>query len=251
MPAGVCHTTINSSLVVTLHDGTRGASLDRHSYNALAAILTDAARTDAIRSVILRGFAGCFCQGADLNEFTDPESYPGLIDAVTMYFRALADFPKPLLACVDGEATGVGCTTLFHCDMIFASSSSTFRVPFVDFGLVPDAATSLLAPERLGYTEAFRFFCLGQTLDAERALSIGLASELCDGSEEETFALALDVARQVSKKPSIALETTRRLLRGEQRKVRNQIDREIELFRDALRDERTIRRIKRLARMAA
>ena len=251
MSAGICQTIFNSSLVVTLHDGRGEASLDRSAYLTLAKVLAEAGRNDAIRSVILRGFAGCFCRGADLNEFTDPESYPGLIDAVTSYFRALADFPKPLLACVDGEATGVGCTTLFHCDMIFASATSTFRVPFVDFGLVPDAATSLLAPDRLGYTEAFRFFCLGQALSAERAAAIGLVSEVCAGTEEETFALALDIARLVGRKPSGALETTRRLLRGEQRRIRNQIDREIELFRDALRDDRTIRRIKRLARMAA
>ncbi len=67
-------------------------------------------------------------------------------------FRTLATFPKPLLACVDGDAVGVGCTILFHCDMVIASAKSTFRVPFVDLGLVPDAATSILAPERAAAT---------------------------------------------------------------------------------------------------
>lgn len=251
MSEGITGTVHHSSLVISLHDGKAPPSLDRKAYGDLTAMLNGAAADDAIRSVILRGFAGCFCRGANLEEFTDPELYQGLIEAVTGYFRALSDFPKPLLACVDGEATGVGCTTLFHCDLVFASCSSTFRVPFVDFGLVPDAATSLLAPERLGYMQAFRFFCLGEVLEATKAKAMNLVSEVCQGGEADTFDKALSFARLLAKKPASALETTRRLLRGEQLPIRNRIDQEIELFRDALNDEKTVKRIKRLASLAA
>ena len=251
MSEGISGNVHHSSLVISLHDGKGPPSLDRKAYCDLTSMLNCAAGDDAIRTVIFRGFAGCFCRGANLDEFTDPEIYPGLIEAVTGYFRALSDFPKPLLASVDGEATGVGCTTLFHCDLVFASQSSTFRVPFVDFGLIPDAATSLLAPERLGYMQAFRFFCLGEVLDAKKAQGLNLVSEVCEGHEEDTFENALTFARALAKKPATALETTRRLLRGEQSQVRSRIDQEIALFRDALSDEKTLKRIKRLASLAA
>ncbi|TIL78274.1 MAG: crotonase, partial [Mesorhizobium sp.] len=101
---------------------------------------------------------------------------------------------------------------LFHCDMVIASDESTFRVPFVDFGLVPDAATSILAPQKLGYAGAFRFFCLGDTLSAADARMLGLVTEIVVGDVEEA---ALGRARQLAKKPVAALLQTRDLLKGD------------------------------------
>ncbi len=238
-----------SALIVSLSAENGRPALDKTAYLQLSGILGHAAADGQLRSVIFRGLDGCFCTGADLNEFTEPQLYPALIAAVTGYFRALAAFPKPLFACVDGEATGVGCTTLFHCDLVFAGPQSTFRVPFVDFGLVPDAATSILAPIRLGYAAAFRFFCLGEQLDAQAAHEIGLVTDLC--LDREPVEQALEVARRVSRKPARAMETARRLLRADVDQLNNQIDHEIELFRDALHDDVTIRRLRRLARLAA
>ena len=139
-------------------------------------------------------------------------------------FRTLATFPKPILACVDGDAVGVGCTILFHCDMVIASSKSTFRVPFVDLGLVPDAATSILAPERLGYAAAFRFFCLGDTLTAAEAKDLGLVAEIAAENPEER---TRSRARQLAKKPVEALRQTRELLRGDGQHLCDRIDEEI------------------------
>jgi enoyl-CoA hydratase/carnithine racemase len=164
-------------------------------------------------------------------------------------FRMLATFPKPILASVDGDAVGVGCTILFHCDMVIASRRSTFRVPFVDFGLIPDAATSILAPERMGYGAAFRFFCLGDTLDTAEASALGLVSQVAEaGMAEEA---ANERARQLAKKPPTALALTRSLLRGDTQHLCERIDREISLFRQQLQDETTIRRLARIARLAA
>lgn len=152
--------------LVTITSSDRRQVLDCAAYRAIAAALAAADADETTRVVLLRGLAGCFCLGGDLSEFLDAAKHPSLIAAVKTLFQQLATQRKPLLGMVDGDAVGVGCTILFHCDLVFASSRSTFRVPFVDFGLVPDAATSMLAPERLGYARAFRFFCLGDTLDA-------------------------------------------------------------------------------------
>ncbi|MCX7305548.1 MAG: enoyl-CoA hydratase-related protein [Hyphomicrobiales bacterium] len=234
------------TISVTADDGR--PVLDRKAYDRLAATLRAAADDDEVRVVVLRGLSGCFCLGGDLSEFLDATKHEALIAAVTGMFRALATFPKPLLACVDGDAVGVGCTILFHCDMVIASAGSTFRVPFVDLGLVPDAATSILAPERMGYAAAFRFFCLGDTLAASEAKSLGLVAEIApDAAEDWTHSRA----RQLAKKPVEALRQTRGLLRGDGAHLCDRIDQEISLFHKALQDDTTQRRLARIAKRAA
>lgn len=239
----------NHTLAVTLAAADGRPVLDHLAYARLARTLERAATDEAVRVVVMRGLSGCFCLGGDLSEFLDTGKHQTLIESVTSLFRALATFPKPLIASVDGDAVGVGCTVLFHCDLVYASPHSTFRVPFVDFGLVPDAATSILAPERLGYAAAFKFFCLGEPLDADAALALGLVSDMVrEGSPEDA---ARATARQLARKPARALVETRALLKGDHEHLCERIDREIKLFHNALHDETTIRRLKRIARMAA
>lgn len=238
----------NHILTITVAADDGRPLLDRRAYERLAATLQSAAEDEEVRVVALRGLAGCFCLGGDLSEFLDASKHGALIQAVTGLFRTLATFPKPILACVDGDAVGVGCTILFHCDMVIASEKSTFRVPFVDLGLVPDAATSILAPERMGYAAAFRFFCVGDTLSAAEARDLGVVSEtVADDVEERTMARA----RQLAKKPAAALRQARQLLRGDGRHLCERIDEEISLFHKALQDDTTLRRLARVARLTA
>ncbi|TIQ93694.1 MAG: enoyl-CoA hydratase/isomerase family protein [Mesorhizobium sp.] len=238
----------NHTLIVTVSSDDGRPVLDGRAYESLARIFHEAAIEDDVRVVVLRGLAGCFCLGGDFSEFLDATKHQRLIAAVTDMFRTLATFPKPVLACVDGDAVGVGCTILFHCDMVIASDESTFRVPFVDFGLVPDAATSILAPQKLGYAGAFRFFCLGDTLRAADARMLGLVTEIVVGDVEEA---ALGRARQLAKKPVAALLQTRDLLKGDTGALCDRIDQEISLFQQALQDDTTLRRLQRIARLAA
>ncbi|BCH19421.1 MULTISPECIES: enoyl-CoA hydratase-related protein [unclassified Mesorhizobium] len=238
----------NHTLIVTVSSDDGRPVLDGRAYESLARIFHEAAIDDDVRVVVLRGLAGCFCLGGDFSEFLDANKHQRLIAAVTDMFRTLATFPKPVLACVDGDAVGVGCTILFHCDMVIASDESTFRVPFVDFGLVPDAATSILAPQKLGYAGAFRFFCLGDTLRAADARMLGLVTEIVVGDVEEA---ALGRARQLAKKPVAALLQTRDLLKGDTGALCDRIDQEISLFQQALQDDTTLRRLQRIARLAA
>lgn len=238
----------NHTLIVTVSSDDGRPVLDGRAYESLARIFHEAAIDDDVRVVVLRGLAGCFCLGGDFSEFLDATKHQRLIAAVTDMFRMLATFPKPVLACVNGDAVGVGCTILFHCDMVIASDESTFRVPFVDFGLVPDAATSILAPQKLGYAGAFRFFCLGDTLSAAEARMLGLVTEIVVGDVEEA---ALGRARQLAKKPVAALLQTRDLLKGDTGALCDRIDQEISLFQQALQDDTTLRRLQRIARLAA
>lgn len=242
-------TTVNQVQTIAVTNAEGQAVLDRKAYAQLTDRLRSAASDPRVRVVVLKGFDGCFCKGGDLSEFLDRSKHGLLVSTVTELFQILAEFPKPLIASVDGDAIGVGCTLLFHCDLVFASERSTFRVPFVDFGLIPDAATSMLAPERMGYGNAFKFFCLGETLDAATAKSCSIVSDVVHS--DEIASRTMFVARQLAKKPERSMYQTRSLLRGDRAGLRGRIDHEIALFRCALQDEGTMKRLSRIAKLAA
>ena len=84
-----------------------------------------------------------------------------------------------MIAAVDGLAVGIGTTLLLHCDLIYATPQCQPALRrFLDLGLVQEAGSSLLAPERLGYPLAFELICLGEPFTAERALQAGLINAI-------------------------------------------------------------------------
>ena len=86
-----------------------------------------------------------------------------------------------MIAAVDGPAVGIGTTLLFHCDLVYASPGASFSTPFVDLALVPEAASSLLMPARMGYARAFEMLALGATFTAERMREAGLVNAIHSG----------------------------------------------------------------------
>jgi Enoyl-CoA hydratase/isomerase len=95
---------------------------------------------------------------------------PGSADSsVLRFLAALSTADKPVVAAVNGLAVGVGTTMLLHCDLVYAARSATFSVPFVNLALVPEAASSLLLPRRIGHAKAAELFLLGGRLDAAEA----------------------------------------------------------------------------------
>src|SRR5690606_23250157 len=98
------------------------------------------------------------------------------------------------------------------------------------------------------YPAAFRFFCLGDTFKASEARELGLVAEIAEGGAEER---TLSRARQLARKPVKSLRETRSLLRGDASQLCDRIDEEISLFHRALQDGTTLRRLARIARLAA
>jgi enoyl-CoA hydratase/carnithine racemase len=139
---------------------------------------------------------------------------------------------KPLLAAVDGPAIGIGTTLLLHCDLVYASPAATLSTPFIDLGLVPEAASSLLLPMRSGHAVAFEMLCLGGTLDASRALAAGLVNAVVPAATLEAKVLA--AAAALARKPRQALLVSRRLLRGDPARLRERMHEEFQLFAERL-----------------
>jgi len=221
-----------AALCVTLARPAKKNALTSAMYRALIAALAQASEDESIGAVLLRGKDGVFTAGNDIGDFLElagrAEASPG-----TLFIKALATFEKPLVAAIEGPAIGIGTTLCFHCDLVYVAPSARFQMPFVDLGLVPEAASSLLAPQRFGYAKAAQFIMLAESFDAVAARDLGLVNAIVEPGELYSHALAK--AQALAAKPRQALLATRRLLRGDPAILVARIDQEMRLFAEAVR----------------
>lgn len=232
---------MTAPVAITTEDGVRTIRLARpEKKNALTGAMYQAianafasAEADGAGAILLCGAPGAFSAGNDISEFVSAATSGSLGAPILAFLRGLATVPVPLVAAVDGLAVGVGTTLLFHCDVVLASERASFRTPFVDLGLVPEAASSLLAPRIMGPQRAFDLLAAGTVFDAARAREAGFVTRVVASETIEAEALA--AARALAAKPRQALALARRLMRGDPADVFARIDEEAALFADRLR----------------
>ena len=121
---------------------------------------------------------------------------------------------------------------LFHCDLAMRSADARIKMPFIDLALPPEGGASLLAPRRFGMAKASQYLLLGESFDGEEALRLGLVNALAPA--ERVIDLAMDAARRLAANPPAALAASRRLMRGDPKKILARIDAEAALFAKAL-----------------
>jgi len=147
-------------MTLTLNRLERKNSITSDMYAALADGIARAQEDAAIRVVLIQGHETVFSAGNDIGDFLNkPPAGPD--SPVFRFLRGIATFPKPLLAAVCGPAVGIGTTMLFHCDLVYAGDNAAFSMPFANLGLCPEAASSLLVPQMLGYHRAAEALMLG------------------------------------------------------------------------------------------
>ncbi|MGN6156422.1 MAG: enoyl-CoA hydratase [Sphingomicrobium sp.] len=180
-------------------------------YSALADAIEGAADDRSVRVITVQGEGQDFTAGNDLRDFLS--ALPRDSDDIPVWrlLRALARNTVPIVAAVHGNAVGIGTTLLLHCDLVVADRSARFSLPFVDLGLVPEAASTLLLPRLAGRRRAARYLLLGEPFDAEDALEAGIVSHVV-GEGELDGALETIVATLLAKPPE-ALRLTQELLR--------------------------------------
>jgi enoyl-CoA hydratase/carnithine racemase len=199
-------------LALTMNRPDRRNAITVAMYAALADAIESAANDNSVRLITLEGAGEDFTGGNDLADFM-AEMPSGDDIPVWRLLRALATNQIPLIAAVHGNAVGIGTTMLFHCDLVLAEEGTRFVMPFVDLGLVPEAASSLLMPRLAGRRRAARYLLLGEPFGVEEAHEFGLVSHRVAKGE---LSAALDaLVAQVLAKPPEALRLTQRLLRGE------------------------------------
>ena len=233
-----------AEIAITREDGVQTIRITRPEkknalltamYQAMHEALVEADRSDAIAATIITGSDGVFTAGNDINDFR-----AGIAAGEELHERPVHRFvqylpriEKPLIAAVDGLAIGIGTTLLFHCDLVYATPAARFSTPFLDLGLVPEAASSLLAPQRMGYARAFELLALGEVFDAERAREAGLVNRVVPAAELE--AVARQAAARLAAKPPAALQIARRLMRPDAAVITERLDAEAHLFSERLR----------------
>ena len=198
-------------LTLTFNRVARKNSIHVAMYDALATAIAQAADDAATRVVVIQGHETVFSAGNDIEDFL--KNKPAGDDSpVFRFLRGIAAFPKPLIAAVCGPAVGIGTTMLFHCDLVYAGDNAAFSMPFVNLGLVPEAASSLLAPRMFGHHRAAEALLLGEPFMAEAALEVGLVNRVLPPTEANAY--AQQQARKLAAKPLPSLITTKALMKG-------------------------------------
>ena len=198
-------------MTLTLNRLDKKNSFTAAMYAELAEALRGVAEDDAVRVVLFQGHETIFSAGNDIGDFLNkPPSTPD--SPVFRFLNAIATFPKPLLAAVCGPAVGIGTTMLLHCDLVYAGDNAMFSMPFVNLGLCPEAASSLLVPRLMGYQRAAEVLLMGDPFMAEAALEVGLVNRVVPPTEAN--ALAQQQARRLATKPLSSVIETKRLLKA-------------------------------------
>lgn len=219
---------------ITFNRPDKKNSITSAMYGDMADALASAVDDATVRVVLLQGHETVFSAGNDIGDFlNNPPA--GLDSPVFRFLKGIATFPKPLLAAVCGPAVGVGTTLLFHCDLVYAGDNAAFSMPFVNLGLCPEAASSLLVPQMLGYHRAAEALLLGEPFMAEAALEVGLVNRVLPPTEANGYAQS--VAKKLAAKPLSSLVETKRLMKkGQGELVLKTIAEEGESFGRMLRE---------------
>jgi enoyl-CoA hydratase/carnithine racemase len=203
-------------LRIVLNRPDRRNAITVAMYAALAEAVGSAAGDPAIRLITISGEGADFTAGNDLMDFL-AEARPDSIDELPVgrFLKALADNEVPIVAAVQGNAIGIGTTLLLHCDLVLADSDARFKMPFVELGLVPEAASSLLLPRLAGRRAAARMLLLGESFGSAEAEHWGIVSHVVPaGSLRQSLN---DVVETLLSRPPEALRLTQRLLRSADR----------------------------------
>jgi len=221
------------TLVLRFNRPEKMNAITRGMYGELAQQLNDAAENSDIRCVVITSEGDHFTAGNDIRDFmSNPPTEED--STVAKFLGSILEFPKPLLASVKGNAVGVGTTLLLHCDVVVAAPSATFSMPFTSLGLVPEAGSTKLFPELVGYQRAAKIFMTGESFGAEDAVQMGLVAEIA--SDPETG--ILEIAEKIASQPPKAIMNTKALMKANKHDAVAHVMRaEFQLFALALQSE--------------
>ncbi|XP_018123243.1 enoyl-CoA delta isomerase 2 isoform X2 [Xenopus laevis] len=209
-------------------------------FNELELALDDAAADNSVFTV-LTGAGDYFTSGNDLNNALENHAEEKRFD-LRCFVRKFIDFPKPLVAVVNGPAVGIGATILGLTDLVYASDKATFNTPFIKLGLCPEACSSYTFPKIMGFTKATEVLLFNKILTAQEACSLGLVTEVFPDStfQQDVWARLKDYASL----PKNCLAYSKQLIRGlEREKLYAACDEECDLLDKAVTSEEAMNAI--------
>ena len=234
MTGAVAVTDDGAVRIIRMNRPEKKNALTLAMYTEMTGALREADQSNAIHCIMFAGAPGAFCAGNDIGDFLKAAEGGRNLQAFE-FLKALALGQKPMVAAVAGIAIGIGTTMLLHCDHVVASADAMLSTPFSRLGLIPEAASTLLAPRRMGYARAFALLIMGRPLSADEAKAAGLVNTVVDAAEVD--AVALQAAQEIAALPQGALAVARRLMRGDRDAVLKQMEAESRHYADLLKSD--------------
>lgn len=218
--------TADKVCVITINRPEAKNALNQDMYGAMADALVDANERADIRCVLLRAEGDIFTAGNDLRDFRSDDSQGE--PPVRRFLTAIRDIDVPFIIAVNGAAIGVGLTMLLHADLVIAGEAASFKAPFAQIGVVPEAGSSILLPQAVGIAWANDILLTGRSVSAQEALSIGLISRVYPDTELDGEAHKL--ARQVAAMAPNAMKESKRLIRSGRDALKDHMETEMKVF---------------------
>ncbi len=226
----------NGVMTIRMNRPDKKNALTGDMYSRMSAGLDEANSNADVNAILILGSTGAFSSGNDIGDFMQVAMSGNREDmSVFGFLERIIQAPKPLIAGVDGLAIGIGTTMLMHCDYVVASDTSMFKTPFVDLGLVPEAGSSVIGPEMMGYHKAFALLGMGESFSSEDAKDAGFVNKITSSSELEM--MAMQAAQNIASKPQEALKLSRDMLRGDRADILKRMREEAILFGERLESE--------------
>jgi enoyl-CoA hydratase/carnithine racemase len=197
-------------IIIRLNREEKKNALTAEMYGGICDALDRLEEDEKLRVAVITGSRDCFTAGNDLADFLQNVSI-NRESPIGRFLRTLPGLSKPLVAAVNGPAVGIGTTLLMHCDLVYAAPEARFQMPFASLGLCPEAGSSLLVPQLLGYRKAAELLMLCEAFDAEAAQAMGIVNAVVDREHYQDHAIAK--ARQLAALPPASIRTTKKLLR--------------------------------------
>ena len=196
-------------VTITLNRPDKLNAFIGHMRRDLAEALEHAGSDRGVRVVIITGAGRAFCAGGDvkfmaeLMQRRDSEEFARILGAGRRVITAIRHMTKPVIAAVNGPASGAGANLAFACDLRIASSTATFSQSFVKVGLIPDWGGTFFLPRLVTPNKACELFFLGESIDAAEALHLSIVNQVV--APEELESAAMQVAERLRAAPPIAL----------------------------------------------
>jgi len=223
-------------LILTLNRPELKNALSPSLVQSIITALTNAGNDNATRVVILTGAPPAFCSGMDVNVFKnrhEPANSDLLNNKIREMFDAIIDFPKPIIAAVNGAGVGFGATILGLCDIVILAQSAKLVAPFASLGLGPEACSSYTFPRTMGWQAAGWFLYSSQWMDAAECKATGLALDVVP--DDQLMAQVLQRAKTIAGNSIVSLMATKEALMSPRREhLREACRIEWEQFRDLL-----------------
>ncbi len=188
-------------------------ALTNAMYQDIVAAITAGEADPGVRVLLIGAEGSVFTAGNDIGDFARVAmgAAPASELQALRFIAALAGAHKPVVAAVPGLAVGVGATMLLHCDLVFVAEDAVLSTPFVNLALTPEAASSVLLPQRVGHVRAFAMFALGETLSGRAAADLGIANAALP--RDQVLAAARAAAAALALRPTGAVKATKALMR--------------------------------------